>query len=272
MHTARAAVAFAALAVLAACGRGHAASDLPHAIDATADARSTDTIRREGNHLAGAGSIYLQEHAHNPVDWYPWSPEALARARAEDKPIFLSIGYSSCHWCHVMEARGLRERRRRGIPQRALREHQGGPRGAAGPRRGLHARTPVDERERRLADVALSHPGAEAVLRRDLPPARSIPGGHTQSLRAVRFGPRDRSRRTPTRSQRWISGRRTRASACPIAASDLHAIATSALDNVDLGVGRVSRETKFPTPVRWEFLLHAARKWGDPPARCMRSA
>lgn len=54
------------------------------------------------NHLAGETSPYLRQHADNPVDWYPWGPEALARARAEDKPILLSIGYSACHWCHVM--------------------------------------------------------------------------------------------------------------------------------------------------------------------------
>lgn len=55
------------------------------------------------NHLIREASPYLQQHAHNPVDWYPWGEEALERARAEDKPIFLSIGYSTCHWCHVME-------------------------------------------------------------------------------------------------------------------------------------------------------------------------
>jgi hypothetical protein len=55
------------------------------------------------NRLAGETSPYLLQHAHNPVDWYPWGPEALARAREEDKPIFLSIGYAACHWCHVME-------------------------------------------------------------------------------------------------------------------------------------------------------------------------
>ena len=55
------------------------------------------------NRLAGETSPYLLQHAHNPVDWYPWGPEALERARAEDKPIFLSIGYAACHWCHVME-------------------------------------------------------------------------------------------------------------------------------------------------------------------------
>jgi uncharacterized protein YyaL (SSP411 family) len=55
------------------------------------------------NRLAGESSPYLQQHAHNPVDWYPWGEEALARARDEDRPILLSIGYAACHWCHVME-------------------------------------------------------------------------------------------------------------------------------------------------------------------------
>ena len=55
------------------------------------------------NYLVGSTSAYLLQHAHNPVEWYPWGPEAIERARREDKPIFLSIGYSACHWCHVME-------------------------------------------------------------------------------------------------------------------------------------------------------------------------
>ncbi|HUR81249.1 MAG TPA: thioredoxin domain-containing protein, partial [Thermoanaerobaculia bacterium] len=55
------------------------------------------------NRLANETSPYLLQHSHNPVDWYPWGEEAWAKARAEDKPVFLSIGYSACHWCHVME-------------------------------------------------------------------------------------------------------------------------------------------------------------------------
>jgi uncharacterized protein YyaL (SSP411 family) len=55
------------------------------------------------NRLASETSPYLLQHKHNPVDWYPWSEEAFAKARADDKPVFLSIGYSACHWCHVME-------------------------------------------------------------------------------------------------------------------------------------------------------------------------
>src|SRR6476659_5675351 len=53
--------------------------------------------------LAHEKSPYLLQHAHNPVDWYPWGEEAFAKAKREGKPIFLSIGYSACHWCHVME-------------------------------------------------------------------------------------------------------------------------------------------------------------------------
>lgn len=54
------------------------------------------------NRLANSSSPYLQQHASNPVDWYPWCEEAFQKARVEKKPIFLSIGYSTCHWCHVM--------------------------------------------------------------------------------------------------------------------------------------------------------------------------
>ena len=65
--------------------------------------RSTDVIRREGNHLVGEASPYLEQHAHNPVDWYAWGDAATTRAKREGKLVFLSIGYSTCHWCHVME-------------------------------------------------------------------------------------------------------------------------------------------------------------------------
>ena len=61
------------------------------------------TEHRHTNRLAGETSPYLLQHAHNPVDWYPWGADALARAKALDRPIFLSIGYAACHWCHVME-------------------------------------------------------------------------------------------------------------------------------------------------------------------------
>src|SRR5881628_169470 len=63
-----------------------------------------------GNRLAQETSPYLLEHANNPVDWFPWGPEALAKARSENKPILLSIGYSACHWCHVMARESFEDR------------------------------------------------------------------------------------------------------------------------------------------------------------------
>ena len=72
--------------------------------------RNSRAVERQKNHLAGETSPYLLQHVHNPVDWYPWGPEALAKAKAENKPIFLSVGYSSCHWCHVMERESFMDR------------------------------------------------------------------------------------------------------------------------------------------------------------------
>ena len=63
------------------------------------------------NHLANEISPYLLQHADNPVDWYPWGEEALQKAKAEDRPIFLSIGYSACHWCHVMAHESFEDER-----------------------------------------------------------------------------------------------------------------------------------------------------------------
>ncbi|MBI4199149.1 MAG: thioredoxin domain-containing protein [Chloroflexi bacterium] len=61
------------------------------------------------NRLVHETSPYLLQHAHNPVDWYPWGEEAFARARAEDRPVLLSVGYSACHWCHVMERESFQD-------------------------------------------------------------------------------------------------------------------------------------------------------------------
>src|SRR3990170_3727259 len=69
--------------------------------------QSQDSSRRRNirhtNRLIHEKSPYLLQHAHNPVDWYPWGREAFDKALRENKPVFLSVGYSTCHWCHVME-------------------------------------------------------------------------------------------------------------------------------------------------------------------------
>ena len=76
----------------------------PAAVNASSEAKPTEPAKhKHTNRLAKEASPYLQQHQHNPVDWYPWGEEAFNKAKEEDKPILLSIGYSTCHWCHVME-------------------------------------------------------------------------------------------------------------------------------------------------------------------------
>ena len=100
------------------------------------------------NRLADETSPYLLQHKDNPVDWYPWGEEALARAREEDRPILLSIGYSACHWCHVMERESFEDAETAAADERAFVLHQARPRGAAGPRLDLHGGLPGDDRAR----------------------------------------------------------------------------------------------------------------------------
>ena len=113
---------------------------LPVAAWSLDDAKKTG--RPPANRLAKETSPYLLLHAHNPVDWYPWGPEAFARAKAENKPIFLSVGYSSCYWCHVMERESFMDAEIAKASEREFRVHQGRPRRAARRRPGLHGRAP----------------------------------------------------------------------------------------------------------------------------------
>ena len=123
------------------------------------------------NRLAREKSPYLLQHAHNPVDWFAWGEEAFAKARAENKPIFLSIGYSTCHWCHVMERESFESEEIGALPQRTFRQHQGGPRGAARRGQDLHDVRAVHDRLGRLAAECFPHAGSQAVLRRHVFPA-----------------------------------------------------------------------------------------------------
>src|ERR1043166_4629889 len=67
------------------------------------------------NRLIHETSPYLLQHAHNPVDWFPWGEEAFTKAKAENKPILLSVGYSACHWCHVMEHESFEDEKIAGL-------------------------------------------------------------------------------------------------------------------------------------------------------------
>ncbi len=88
--------------MLQSCGDG-LAQEAGGGVKGSAGMSEKSGKPRFTNRLAKESSPYLRQHAHNPVDWFPWGDEAFAKAAKEDKPIFLSIGYSTCHWCHVME-------------------------------------------------------------------------------------------------------------------------------------------------------------------------
>ena len=167
------------------------------------------------NRLANETSPYLLQHADNPVDWYPWGEEALQKARDEDKPIFLTIGYSACHWCHVMAHESFEDEAVAAILNEHLCQHQGRSRGAARPGPHLHERRAGHDRRRRLAHVGLSHARWPSFLRRHLLPAAAAlryallhpgPGGHRRRLARP---PRRTGRQRPARLLRQSSSQST---------------------------------------------------------------
>ena len=227
------------------------------------------------NRLAAEQSPYLLQHADNPVDWYPWGEEAFDRARRENKPIFLSIGYSTCHWCHVMEHESFENAGDRRRAQPRLRLDQGRSRGAAGRRSRLHDVRAGDDRVRRLADERVADADAEAVLRRHLLPADVAMG--TAGLRRDPRGDRARlargaRRRSSSRRRRSSSGcracarlasrgavsrrRRARARRCEqfahgVRSRDAAASATrriSAAERAAVPAARTRADRRRPTP------------------------
>ena len=200
--------------------------------DAAESTRSTATLPAPSNRLANETSLYLRQHMHNPVDWCPWGEEALAAARAAEKPLLVSIGYSACHWCHVMERESFED------PETAALMNE------------LFVCVKVDREERpdvdqiymdtvvrlhgprRLAAHGVLRAGRAALLRRHLLPARAAPrpallppaarGDRPHLARAARAGRRHRApdpgraggaaaRRRERAARRRDGGRRPRA-------------------------------------------------------------
>ena len=131
----------------------------------------TQHLRPDGspkyiNRLFLESSPYLRQHAHNPLNWFPWGDEAFELARALRRPVLLSIGYSTCHWCHVMEEESFDDEEIAPVSKRALHCDQGRPRGAPRPRCDLHERgSAVPPRQRRVADDGLAHARSRAIQR-----------------------------------------------------------------------------------------------------------
>ena len=147
------------------------------ALESTSGRRSPGTVTRGGQPPEQETSPYLRQHADNPVDWYPWGDEAFARARGRGRPVFLSVGYSACHWCHVMAHESFEDEPRRRRDERAVRQRQGRPGGAPRRRRRLHGGGPGHDRPGRLA-----HDGLPA------PPTAGPSSGAPTSRRATAHG------------------------------------------------------------------------------------
>ena len=158
---------------MTACEYGPAAGGPGSAVTVSREWDIGRNVSEMPNRLASETSPYLLQHAENPVDWYPWGDEAFARARAEDKPVLVSIGYAACHWCHVMEHESFEDAEVAQVMNDALRVREGRPRGAPGRRRDLHGRRPGHDRPGRLAAERVPHARGRAVLRRHLLPARA---------------------------------------------------------------------------------------------------
>jgi uncharacterized protein len=221
------------------------------------------------NRLARETSPYLLQHAHNPVDWYPWGEEAFAKARAEDKPILLSVGYATCHWCHVMERESF--------------EDEAIARLLAG-----FVAIKVDREElpdvdhvymsalqamgaRRLADEHVPDAGAGALLRRHLLPAgRAMACRLRRPAAAVAEAWRDRRAEIEQQAQallahvrEGLAPRRARPAADPARAGG-----SATAEQLRRAGTAASAAPKFPQPPLLQYLLALAALGDDAPAPC----
>jgi len=226
--------------------------------------RSPSDIRKHGNRLRDEPSLYLRQHAHNPLDWYPWGDEALARARAEDKPVFLSIGYSSCHWCHVMEHEVFEQ----DDVAAFMNEH--------------FVSIKVDREERPDLDAvymdavqALTGRGGwpmSVFLTPDLKPfygGTYVPKPQFLQLigRIVEVFADDRRALEDQAAQLTaaVAGRaEPSAGTGDLDRSLVAAAVETAKQHHDPTYQGFRQQQKFPTPVKWRWLLHEYRRHGDP--------
>ncbi|HYU19855.1 MAG TPA: thioredoxin domain-containing protein [Chloroflexota bacterium] len=223
------------------------------------------------NRLANETSPYLLQHANNPVDWYPWGEVALAKARAEDKPILLSIGYSACHWCHVMEHESFEDEQIAGLMNQ------------------LFVNIKVDREERPDLDsiymsavqaltgrggwpmtMFLTPDGAPFYGGTYFPPQdRGHMPGFPRVLRSVAEAYRTRRAEVGKSAEQLTAmlGRQVAPQASQYLAPELLDQALRALlPQFDMQEGGLGGAPKFPQPMALEFLLRSYRRTGSPEA------
>jgi hypothetical protein len=227
------------------------------------------------NRLAHETSPYLLQHRDNPVDWYPWGEEALARARTEDKPILLSIGYAACHWCHVMEHESFEDAETAAL----MNEH--------------FVNIKVDREERPDLDavymeavVAMTGHGGWPMTvfltpdqmpfyggtyyppepRHNLPSFRQVLGG---VARAYREQKDDIAQEAVRMTEALERSARVRPSTDPLVESMLAVAVVGLQGTYDRRWGGFGGSPKFPPAATLEFLVHRVVRAGDEAARDM---
>lgn len=236
----------------------------------------TDLNGKE-NRLAGEKSPYLLQHARNPVDWFPWGVEAFEKAAAEDKPVFLSIGYSTCHWCHVMEADSFENAKVAEILN------------------GNFISIKVDREERPDIDAvymkacqAMSGSGGwplTIIMSPDKKPffaATFIPAENSYGRKGLKNllnetaeawrSDRDRMLQFAERAAQFLGAEDPAAPAAAIDASTLDAAYETLKDSFDEEYGGFGDEPKFPSPHTMSFLLGYWKRTGEEDALLMAEA
>jgi len=227
------------------------------------------------NRLFDEKSPYLLQHAHNPVDWYPWGEEAFAAARDSDRPIFLSIGYATCHWCHVMERESFEDPEVAGLMNEAF----------VNVKVDREERPDIDGIYMTVAQLTTGHGGwpLTILMTPDLVPFLAA----TYIPRDNRHGRVGMVNLVPRIREAWTHDRRALLDSAESIRLRLESMAAADLGGRDLGVdalrqafvelaGAFDREhagfgsaPKFPTPHRLLFLLRYWKRTGVPQAREM---
>ena len=222
------------------------------------------------NALINESSPYLLQHAHNPVDWYPWGEDALSKARKEDKLLIISIGYAACHWCHVMEHESFED----STVAAVMNEH------FINIKVDREERPDIDDVYMTACQMASGRGCGWPLNAFALPDGRPIWAG-TYFPQKEWMNILDQfinlKEREPEKLEEYavqlVEGIKkvdqivTTQSADAFKAEQMDAIATRFVANVDMTRGGRIGAPKFPMPTNWEFLMHYARLSGDDQAR-----
>jgi uncharacterized protein YyaL (SSP411 family) len=230
------------------------------------------TAPRRANRLAAETSPYLRQHANNPVDWYPWGPEAFERARSEDRPVLLSVGYSACHWCHVMERESFEDEAIAALMNR------------------LFVNIKVDREERPDVDQIYMQAVQSMTGHGGWPMTVFLTPDGVPFYGGTYFPPTDRhgmpafprlldavaeayrSRRSEVLEsgrhlvEQMSQGERLRRSASLLTEEILFGAFQGMSGEFDEREGGLGRAPKFPQPMNWEFVLRFWKRSGNPRA------